>query len=505
MQGNRLKRAFLSSVTSALYQIVVIICGFITSGIIIRNYGSSWNGILSSIAKFLSLFSIVELGVSGSTRVALYKALAVNDLRKVSAVINANDRYYRKVAVILVLYVAILAWAIPLISNSTNDTYQIALMVIVVGLGSFAEHCWGINSRILLMANQSRYIVNIAQTIATIVNATLLILIVRFGGSIFAAKAGSSIIYTIVPISLFWVTRRLIRIDKNERADMTALKGRWDVLANSLSNVVNENVDVFFITMICSSSELSVYSLYYVVAGGLTRIFQVLINGIEAGFGNMWASEEKELLKIRLKQFEYIVYSLAYLLFGCMIVLIVPFMGLYMNGVTDSNYIRYSLGITIGIAQVFASIRNPYVLLVQAAGHYKQVKLGAYIEAGINIVITWLLVYRFGIVGAVIGTIVANVFRTIQYGIYVSKHMINRKVTVFLKRMLFLMVILSAAIITSHYVINNIIIGNIGMWIVAAIITFSIHAIYLMAGSWFFYRADFIDFVRIIKRLMINR
>ena len=101
MHGNRLKRAFLSSATSALYQIVVIICGFITSGIIIRNYGSSWNGVLSSIAKFLSLFSIVELGVSGSTRVALYKAFAVNDLRKVSAVINANDRYYRKVSVML--------------------------------------------------------------------------------------------------------------------------------------------------------------------------------------------------------------------------------------------------------------------------------------------------------------------------------------------------------------------------------------------------------------------
>ncbi len=73
---NRLKKAFYSSVTSAVYQIVIIVCGFITSRLLIQTYGSTWNGVVASITKFLSLFVIVEVGVNGATRVALYKSFA---------------------------------------------------------------------------------------------------------------------------------------------------------------------------------------------------------------------------------------------------------------------------------------------------------------------------------------------------------------------------------------------------------------------------------------------
>ena len=73
---------------------------------------------------------------------------------------------------------------------------------------------------------------------------------------------------------------------------------------------------------------------------------------------------------------------------------------------------RTSLGVCIAFAQIFMSIRTPYVLLVQAAGHYKQVKVAGYVEAGINIVLTAVLVIKIGIVGAIIGTIIANIFRT---------------------------------------------------------------------------------------------
>ena len=490
---SRLKRAFYSSLTSGVYQIVAIICGFISSRLIIGAYGSSWNGVLTSITQFLSLFTILEAGINGSTRVALYKSFANHDLKKTSGIIKANDIFYRKISIFLVFYVGIIAVIIPNIVDSNHEKWMIAAMVGIIGLSSFAENCWGINSKILLTASQSRYIINIAETFSKIANLIVLWIIVRLGGSILAAKSGSSIVLTIVPIVLFVISRSMFRIDKNAKPDNAGLKGRWDVIANSISNIVHQNVDVIFLTIFCASSEVSVYSLYYLVAGGLTKVFTVVINGIEAGFGEMWAKGETENLKNRLRQFEYIMYSLALLLFGSMIVLVVPFMGIYMKDVTDVNYQRYLLGVLIGVSEILMSIRTPYVLLVQAAGHYKQVKKAGFIEAGINILLTCILVQKFGIVGAIVGTIVANTYRTTMYGLYASNSMLHRPAKAIVLRIIWLALSLLIAISLSTIAVKYILINSWTTWIVAAVITFIIHFAVYIFGSFLFYKKDLLD------------
>lgn len=501
-EGGRLKKAFYSSLTSALYQIIVICCGFITSKLIVQAYGSSWNGVLTTIVRFLGVFSIVEAGINGSTRVALYKSFADNDLNKTSAIIRANDIFYKKVSLFLIVYVGFLAFVIPNIVNAEQSKIAIAIMVIIIGVSNFAENCWGINSKILLMASQTRYIINITQSITTILNAILLVLIIKMGGSILVSKAGSGIVYTIAPIALFVISRRMFNIDRHAKPDNTALKGRWDVMANSISNIVHENVDVFFLTIFCSSAELSVYAIYTVVSNGLTKVFQVVINGIEAGFGNMWTRGEMATLKSRLRQFEYIMYTLAVLLFGCMMVLIVPFMSVYMRGITDVNYQRLSLGICLALAQILMSIRTPYVLLVQAAGHYRQVRNGAILEAVINIVLTWILVVRYGIIGAIIGTIIANLFRTIQYGWYASKHMINRPFKDIVYRMMWAVAVLLFSCVLSFQIVNHIEITGWVMWVVSAGIVFFVHLSIILVFSFFFYKADLLDCIYIFKRVI---
>ncbi len=492
---SRLKKAFLSSVTSALYQIATIICGFVTSKLIIQSYGSSWNGVLNAVTKFLALFTILESGINGSTRVALYRAFAKNDMASVSSVIKANDSFYKKISLFLIFYVAVLAILIPNIVISDQANWMIALMVIIVGLSNFAENCWGINSKLILISSQNRYILNTVQAISVVINAIMLVVIVNLNGSIFATRIGMGLIHTLVPVVIFIISRRMFKIDKHAKPDNTALKGRWDVIANSVSNIVHENVDVFFLAIFCAATEISVYSLYYVVAGGITRIFYIIMSGMEAGFGDMWAKGEVENIQKSVKKFEYIMYSLSTFLFGCMMVLIVPFMSVYIPNVNDVNYQRPILSIVIAIAQILMCTRTPYVLLVQAAGHYKQVKIGAFIETGINIVLTLILVTRFGIVGAIVGTIVANAFRTIQYGWYVSKHMISRNFRQILLRLIWSFGVLFGGYFVSRLCISVINITGWISWIIAAIIAFVVYAFIILVASLIFYNSDLKQFV----------
>lgn len=57
---NRSKKAILNIITSLLLQSVILICGFIVPKLIITNFGSDVNGLISSITQFLAYISLLE-------------------------------------------------------------------------------------------------------------------------------------------------------------------------------------------------------------------------------------------------------------------------------------------------------------------------------------------------------------------------------------------------------------------------------------------------------------
>ncbi len=499
-QGGRLQKAFYGSITSAIQQIVVLVCGFITSRMIIEAFGSSWNGVVSAAGRYLAIFYIVEMGVNGATRVALYRSLAQNDMAQTSAIMRANDLFYRKVACGLTAYVALLAAVLPFILDSGHSTLGVAAMVTIVGLSAFAEHCWGINARILLTASQNVYIANIIKTCATILNMIALFIIIKAGGNIFNAKIGSGFVYTLAPIAMFIVSRRMFKLDRNVEPDYSALKNRWNVMANSIANIVHENVGLIVLSFFVSTNEISVFTMYFAIAAGLTRVFYVISNGVEAAFGNLWNKGEKEVLELNLQRFEYLLCAVAIVLFGCMIALIVPFMSIFIR-VTDADYNRFSLGVVMAVSQLIMSIRNPYVLLVQAVGRYKETRNGAFAEAGINLVLTLFFVSRYGIIGAMIGMGAANLFRTIQYGYYASKHILYKPFSLVMKRIVWTFVTFGISTFASVLFVNRFFTGTWLSWWIVAVVTFAIQVSFLLVASLWFYRSNLLGCVELVKRL----
>lgn len=75
----------------------------------------------------------------------------------------------------------------------------------------------------------------------------------------------------------------------------------------------------------------------------------------------------------------------------------------------------------ITFAQASYCLRLPYNIMVLAAGHYKQTQWSAIIEATINVVVSILFVFYFGLVGVAIGTLAAMIYRTLYLAIYLKK------------------------------------------------------------------------------------
>ena len=325
MARSRAKKATVNIATNLLYEVITFICGLILPRLILSHFGSTYNGIISSVTQFLSLVSILRLGVAGATRVALYRTLATNDLAGTSAIVRATEKYLRKVGLAILVYIAVLAVVYPMFTDTGIGFFDVSVLVIATGIGTFAQYYFGITNQTFLSADQSTYISNIAQICSTLANTVLSAVLIYSGCTIQTVKLASSVVFFLTPFMLNIYVARKYSLDKKCEPDYTGLEKRNDVLASSLANIVHENTDVIVLTLSCDVKTVSVYAVYNLVMSALRKILAVFSTGTEAIYGDMWAKHQMDSIKKNLTIYEYVIGVFISIVFSATIMLIVPF------------------------------------------------------------------------------------------------------------------------------------------------------------------------------------
>lgn len=499
----RSQKALINTIALGIYQLVHFVCGLILPRFFLVSFGSDYNGVISSVTQLLNFITVLQFGIAGSTRFALYKVLADNDVNGISGIVVATEKYMRKIGFVLLAYIGVLAFAYPYIASTSISAHEAGMLVLIIGASTFSQYFFGITYQILLTADQKIYIYNVIATTATVLNTVVAVILVKAGQNIFVVKLGSAIIYFLVPVILSVYVKKAYRIDKTVPQDKKAIKSRWDVMWHTVANIVHENTDLVVLTVLTSTKQVSVYTVYYLVINGIYKVLSIFTNSLEAAFGNMFAKGEKDNAYKNLELYEFFMCSFVSVVFSCALVLIVPFVKLYTNQVTDVNYIEPAFAIIAVVAQMVMCIRQPYLTVVRAAGHYKQTKNGAFAEAIINIVISVVLTYFFGIVGVAIGTLVANLFRTLQFVLYIRKNIIDRPVFKPLMMMLWTVVnVIDVCFFATQIILNIIHIDSWLDWFITGAVCVVIATTVTLFTSLFFCKNNLIKTIKTVKFIL---
>lgn len=505
----RSKKALMNTVTSLLLQFVSVVCGFIVPRIIIGTYGSEINGLTASITQFLGYIALFESGVAGVVRAAMYKPLADNDVTKLSGIVKATENFFRKIALIFVGYMAILAGVFPVLVNKNFDWLFTASLVLIIGISTFAQYYFGMTYTVLIHADQKRYIASFLQIFTIILNAVLVVVFAYFGASVHWLKLGTAAVYVLRPIVLNIYVKRKYKLDKSVKQDKESIKQRWDGLGHHVAYFVNLNADVVILTLVSkissafSIAEVSVYTVYHAVVYGIVSITSSFSSGMEAGFGNMIAKGEKENLNKKFGLYEFIYYTVVTVMFTCAGILILPFVNVYTSGISDVNYIRPAFAFIIVCAYAAYAIRSPYNTLTLAAGHYKQTRNGAFAEAAINVVVSVIGVFIWGIVGVALGTLAAMAFRTVQYAWYLSKNILERSFLIFIKRVAIALLIAVFSVVTMKILPEVIVESYIG-WVIYALETVVVVLVYTLVFYLLFTKNDLFESIKYVKSTFLK-
>ena len=426
MAKSRTKNVAINVTASIVNNVVSLICGLILPRLILSNFGSEYNGITQSITQFISYISLMQSGIGGATAAALYKPLANKDNVEISEVLAATQKFMRKISFIFVAFVAVFAVIYPIWICTDFDWFFSASLIVIISLSTFAQYYFGFTYQCLLGADQKAYIVTYLNAFTVILNAIVSVILINNGCSIHIVKLGASIVHIIPPIFMYIYVRKKYHIIDGLEPKEDKIPQKWNAAAHEVASFVNDNTDIVILTMFVGLKEISVYSIYHYVTSNIKKILTNFTVGFGHAFGDMYARNELELMKKNLGIYETIIYSLTTILCTTTLVMFLPFVALYTKGINDVNYIRPTFAIIMTFACAFNCFRVPYRSIVYAVGHYRQTRNGAIFEAVMNITISIITVYKFGLVGVAIGTMCAMAFRTFQYGIYLSNNIITR-------------------------------------------------------------------------------
>lgn len=446
-----------NTAASLIAQITTLICGFILPRLFLQHYGSEVNGLVNSISQFLSVIAFLELGVGAVVQSSLYKPLAEKDNQQISKVMVSANKFFQRLARILLVYVISLMIIYPFIANLNFGFIYTATLIAAISISSFAQYYFGIVNSLLLNADQRGYIQYNAQTVTIILNTIVCAIMISMNGTIQVVKLVTSLIYLARPVILQIYVNNHYAINWKIKYTQEPIKQKWNGVAQHVASVVLDGTDTIVLTVFSTLSNVSIYSVYFLVVKGVKTLFLSITNGIQALIGELWAKQELEQLKNFFGWIEWLIHTGTTYVFSCTAALIVPFIQVYTLGIRDANYIQPTFAILLTLANAMHCLRLPYNIMVLAAGHYKQTQRNYIVAAILNIVVSVLTVKIWGLIGVAIGTLVAMTYQTIWLAIYDSRHFIYWPLKKVIRQ--FLVDIISSFLIISfgsHIVLKDI-------------------------------------------------
>lgn len=428
----REKKLYYNTSSALVLQVINLICGFILPKQILLFYGSEVNGLITSIVRFLSVISLLEMGIGPIIRFNLYKPLVKKDNDTISKIIVSSEKFYKRIAYIFLIYIVGLIFIYPRF-NKEFDFYFTISMIIIISISTFAQYYFGIAYQIFLSADQKMYICSSLQIFTIILNTICCIILMRIGCSIHIVKLATSIVFIIRPLIQNIYVRKKYNLNLKIKFEGEPIKQKWNGFAQHIAAVVNGGIDIILLTFFVGYQSVSIYSTYFLVVNSIDQLVARFFSNIEVYWGNIYAKKEIKLLQNSFIKIELLTHFLITFLYTTTAVLIAPFVLVYVSGIKDKNIYYFPIfGIILSFAYGMDCLRLPYFSIIGAAGHYKETQNGAFISTLINVLVSLFTVKKFGLVGIAVGTFLAMFYHTIYFILHLEKNILFYKLKRFL-------------------------------------------------------------------------
>ena len=463
--------AKLNIITSIILQVITFVSGLVIPRLILVQYGSQVNGLVSSLNQFLSLISLFEGGFGSVVLASLYFPLSKNSKKDVASVMCGAKKYFKKLGMLFIAYNIVILLVFPYITKTDFNKVYIMFLGLVLGANLVIQYYMSICNRLLLEADQNGFIVYVVQSVAIIVTTLLTYLFIGFMPDVIYVKLLRAVVFLLQPILLSYVVNHYYDLgnSKNDKKE-AEIKDKRSGFIQNIAFFIHSNTDVVILTIFSNLTNVSIYSIYSMIVIGLRTMIITIKNGFIPLIGNSIARKDQQELSAQFDYYEFVIIFFSTIIFGCTLILIVPFVELYTIGVNDTNYSQLPFAIILTIAEYIYCIREPHISVDLAAGKFRETNLGPILEMITNLTVSICLTIKLGLLGVAIGTMCAVSVRLVFHLIYNSRNVVFNNTLTTIKR--FLISILSICIPVIAFFAIGVYPNTFVQWIMCAVLCF---------------------------------
>ncbi|MEG1441390.1 MAG: hypothetical protein RSC29_01875, partial [Oscillospiraceae bacterium] len=272
------------------------------------------------------------------------------------------------------------------------------------------------------------YVISLASIVSIVLNATVIVVLGSMRVNIVLMRfVALSSVFVRSFILYFYTKRRYKNISFSATPNVKALDKRWSALFLQILGVVQSSAPIVLLTIVFNKNMaiISVYSIFNMIIGGINGVLSIFVTGLSASFGDIIAKNEINTLQKSTREFEFAYYSLLTVVYSIAMVMLMPFIRIYTQGINDINYNLPIVGFLFVLNGLLYNVKTPQGMLVISAGHYKETRVQSTIQAVIIIVFGIILTPKLGLVGILIASCLSNLYRDIDLLFYIPKKVTN--------------------------------------------------------------------------------
>lgn len=405
----RLHYAKLNVMYGFAGKILLIILEFIARVFFIRILGEELLGINGVFTNVLQVLSLAELGMNNVVAFSFYKPLAIEDRDKIAGLINFYRHVYNIIAaVVLIIGLAIMPF-VDVFINTNKDIPNLHYIYLIFLADTVFSYLF-VYKVSLLRADQKGYIITKYDMIGNVVRVLLQVLLLVLTRSL--------IIYLIVKVvynvavnvicalrtekEYPYICNKTIHITQKEKSSIA------DVIKSGfiykISAVLLNSTDNILISMFVGTVSVGLLSNYLTIITGISSIYTMIFGNLTASIGNLVGTENKSK---NLDVFEELLLISSWM--G--IVFALCFYGLSKDFIClwiGSDYVMSNSVVLSKAAMLFLSCSlQPLFSYREAVGLYKKTKYAMLSAAIINIVLSVIGGYLWGVTGILVASLVA--------------------------------------------------------------------------------------------------
>lgn len=486
MKISRTENAVKNIVAGTALKLYQMLVPFVIRTIMIYTIGMEYLGLSSLFTSVLQVLNLAELGVGSAMVYSMYEPIALDDTKKICALMRLYKIYYRVIGLIIcVVGVALTPFIPRLISGEVPADINVYILYLLNLSATVLSYWLFAYKNCLLTAHQRTDLVSKVHILtSTIQYAVQILALAVFRNyyiyviAVLLTQALTNIITAMVATKRYPNLKAGGKLPASERKEIN--QHVKDLFTAKLGGVVTNSADTIVISAFLGLTVLAKYNNYYYIMSSIFGMMTILYNSCLAGIGNSLVVESPQKNFADFKKFTFIFSWVIGFCVVCLYCLYQPFMRIWVH---EENMLDNSYVILFCIYFYVYELALIWATYKDAGGIWHSDRFRPLCVTIVNLTLNLILVQYIGLYGIVLSTVFSYVAVGMPWLLHnIFTNLFQTSVVPYLKDLLYYAAVYCVAAVICHFVCNLLPLdGLIGFILQIVVVVILSNVIFLIA------------------------